>query len=741
MKERPQVNRTTKDARKISTSTTRNDQKVKPDQNTAKKQKPSKTQEVPRKPAADGPKLIKNTTNEIKVKSQKSIADTSKSTSKTLSKDKTELSKNISKQAKTSSNTITTKTTTNRSLDRPTVRREPVKPTPSSIRAIPLKASHKISLPIAAATPASSKNVMNQVHNVTVSSPPSKRREIATENDESVQKSDDTVQRDRTRTRTLEKGEIVLLKPQENPTKKAVEADKKQMTKLLSSQPVEPITVEIKQPVSFEIHFDEATDGNAVTDDRKTTVPQQKVCGIKNSADQQSFPSIESATDSKEPEKEDNVEIDEEDYYEDDFEAYESDFESEPGSSTPSGSSRSSVSSKSSSSLSDEKKLSENEEKTVIFHQAVKLNVDEDQQFDSGSFELKVLSAKKIVVADEPSEIQNDSGIDYNLNTSVQQTTSTQPSLAANLNSLETNNKTFDNISDIEVETTSLDNNIEEKLRKPFISKRGQDLMKKITLDTMSFVLFDFKPIPYERFMRIYGKLNTTQTSCQTHNNSVDQETQLTTIEVETRWTQSPATFYSKHIRSDSYLSYKNGCGKGDNDDDYRNADLIKYWNLDNSINTLNKYIRFSKNNSDGGGSVGGDWQTNSVLQKLNHDALSQFLQKKYLTVSQILNDRNRIRNLKQTDLPISAGYFTIDCSSYAEFRHTRVYGIVSNPSLPNFLFTLHENKEQRLYLVGVWNLGNISSPFCVLSSWTAITCIEIHVDVKNVIIGGLEDG
>lgn len=596
------------------------------------------------------------------------------------------------------------------------------------MRAAPLKASHKIPLTKPNAVALSPNNVMNKVHNVTVSSPPPKRHEIVEEECEP-----DELQRGRTRTRTLEKEEIVLLKPEDNPEIVKVRSKVSQSTVPQIMQPARSIDVEIKQPVSFEISFDEK-------DKIKTTKSAERTISKEIVASGDVAPAEESKP--KDVAQSEEIANDEEEDYDDDFEAYESDFESEPASHSETSEKSSVTSDQSESSSNEYHALSENEEKTVIFHQAVKLSVDEEE-LDSGSFELKVMSAKRIWAQNEPlpaeepppldekhksPEMQNDSGIEYNLTASVQHTSSAQISFAATMNSLEANNKTCDNISDIEVEVTSLEN-IDDKRKQPFISQRGRDLLNKIVLDTMNYVLFDFKPIPYERFMRIYGKTNTTQTSAQTHNNSVDQESQVDTVSMSTKWTQSPATFYTKHIPTRDYLDYRNGCGNVD-----EIMDQTHTRTLDNCTNVFNKYLH--QNGDDRIAS-----KTKSTKPNVDYDMLNNFLQKNALTISRILNDRKRIRNLQKTSLPLSSGYFSIDCYSHKEFENTEVYNIFASRTLPNFLFTLHRNTGEQLYLVGVWDLSDIAMPVCVLSTWSSIVCIEVHSNAKDVVIAGLEDG
>lgn len=200
----------------------------------------------------------------------------------------------------------------------------------------------------------SEKNVMNTIHNVTVISPPTLRKEYSP--DTAVVTVEVPIQRERTKTRTLEPDEILVLK------QKPAEENKTD---------VNIQSVVVKEPVAFEINFE---------------LPKKP---------------LHATPDQIQPTQDTLVEDD----YEEDFESYESDFESCSQSSPVSLASHSS---ELSSILSDGDLTDEN---TNVKHLIQGLIRKEDD-LDSGTFELKVIEKQidSIDDRDNHSEGQIDSG-------------------------------------------------------------------------------------------------------------------------------------------------------------------------------------------------------------------------------------------------------------------------------------------------------------------------------------------
>lgn len=560
-----------------------------------------------------------------------------------------------------------------------------------------------IAKPTVAAT-VSPQNVMNKVHNVTVSSPPAMRRDSREDKVKSrSEKTDVVVARDRMRTRTLDKSEVILLKPKDESTASMETPSPMRIDTSNGSSASQRINVEIRQPVSFEVNFDD--------EKRKQN---------------NKSPTLVSDDDMAES-------------YEDDFESYESDFEENLSSSEASETQQSHRTERNSSSVGD-KSSSESEVGDGSPNAKHPFDVNKmDEELDSGSFEMKPISSartprnEKLDVEPQqtwPVTMQHDSGIEVlpgagsnHLNNS-----------GGPFSSLDINNsKTSDNISDIETEiaVNSLEvaantsgikrkNLHSDKVAK--LNRRGAELLKKITLDTMNYVLYDCQPIPYDLFMQIYGRNNTAQVSIQTHNTRIDQDTQLDPVDLADVWTQHPPTFFTRHMFANDFSAYKNGCSARSNHDETSTSPLT------DCVKQLQKYtmpIRANVNEA--------------THCEINYERLNRFLLSNEITISRLINDKNNNgpTQLNDSIIPDSLGYFAIDLEM-PEFEVLRIF---ASPALPGFLFTLHHEIRGHLYLIGVWNLANAKKPFCLLSSWTAVLCMDIHASARDLVFAGLDDG
>ncbi|KAJ9586214.1 hypothetical protein L9F63_020123 [Diploptera punctata] len=86
----------------------------------------------------------------------------------------------------------------------------------------------------------------------------------------------------------------------------------------------------------------------------------------------------------------------------------------------------------------------------------------------------------------------------------------------------------------------------QEKKVTETVKKRGEELLGMIQLDTVSFTLFDLPPIPYEVYMKSYGRSNTLQAHAQTNEDDLSQEVQTDEIVYKNKWTQKPVSFETK---------------------------------------------------------------------------------------------------------------------------------------------------------------------------------------------------
>lgn len=659
-----------------------------------------------------------------------------------------------------------------------TTTESPTKSKTVSKRAAPIKASHAIakssvaavSTVTAAATTAavaatiSTKNVMNQVHNVTVLSPPPVRRDSLPvkieieepKNDVAIeeQRSREThssLPRSRTRTRTLDGNEIVLLRPKptviESPTSKTISVAKNG-----SVEPNDNVLVDIKPPISFEVMLNNENKVKPL--EKKPELVAEKSLPenrIKTSQTRESL-NVDVGLDKSDKES---------DAYEDDFDSYESDFESDVSNEDDKSENDEDESQEDTSISSGESESDDNVVSTASKHPFETGHSMDNSEFDSGSFELKVLSARSRAqnshetIAVPRYEQQHDSGIENCSNTIGGNALIVTPN--GQMNSLDLNNKTFDNISDIEIEgVNSLDTNNSNtnksssgnstktkpkpkpKPVKSRLVRRGEELLSKITLDMMNYVLFDFKPIPYELFMKIYGSSNTTQAAVQTHNDRHDQECQSDQIATHTSWTQYPIVFYTEHMKRADFDHYRNGCGSVIDEQQINKHNENMNRTCENSLSLIRSMS--SKKNS-----TNASTDDNESLAKLNIDYgnLNRFLLESEMTLSRILNThvQKKVYSLKEPTLPVSNGYFILKPTFPTNFANERVHRTFAINSLPGFLFTLHYDNTCQLNVMALWNLSKLSEPVCLLSVWSKVLCVEIHPKIRDIVFAGLDDG
>ncbi|GAB0097379.1 hypothetical protein DMENIID0001_130160 [Sergentomyia squamirostris] len=460
----------------------------------------------------------------------------------------------------------------------------------SSSKPVPLKAKQMVVI--------SKNNVMNQVHNVTVASPPSQRKAAEVGH----------LPRDRTRTRTLDPDEIIVLKkPQEKIPTQSIEPSSGE------SSLIEPV----KPPIAFEVNFPEE----------------------------------------KKPKEEKKDSPDQEYAYEDDFESYESDFESEN-------------SSKQESSSEDEKSESAEESTPASSPEIPQHSKDEEKKLDSGNYELQVQREKSPL---DNIEEQIDSGVTFG--------------------------------EDIVPRLTIM--------KKTPKNSRGQELMKKISLDAMTFALFELKPIPYEYYMKVYGQSNTTQISTQTQSNEIDQDTQTDENVNENAWTQFPPTFSKEIFKSSigsAYHEERIGVGR-------------------DSENTLQPFNHLNQISS----------------QHIDYESLNQFLKRAAVSVASVIQKKIERKIVKSSSIPGSLGYLNISLDHEA-FEDYEVVKLFTDREIPNLLVTVHQLKEVTegfayKNLIGIWSVNNIKYPVRILTSWSDVSCVLIHKSSAEVVISAFIDG
>ncbi|KAJ6647290.1 Cytoplasmic dynein 2 intermediate chain 1 [Pseudolycoriella hygida] len=492
---------------------------------------------------------------------------------------------------------------------------------------------------------------MNTIHNVTVTSPPSIRKDLTIPHDPNVE----TLPRERTKTRTLQPDEVVVLKQSTAPQK--VTTSSESHHDIITD--IEPTPAIIPEPIAFEITFEKAASS--------ATIDSSRI----------------------EPESQHVSDGD----YEDDFDSYESDFETESSTSAQSLS----TSSESENASNSTSGLSESQ---AIFSPAKKL--EDNRDFDSGTYELKGTTEKlqpdSIDERELHSDGQNDSGFGYiNATPSPVEQSPFIPSITYS-----------------------------KPPMKSTYNRRGMELMEKITLDTMTFSLFELKPLSYDLFMKIYGHKNTNQSSSQTVGNSVDHDVQTEQKSMHSMWTQYPPSFSA----NETVHHHENriGCGEGIEDENSSQNDDTCL--LEKSLKIINrsKAVRDVRS-----------------VNFIDYERLNFFLQKSAITLSAINNANEETNRLQKSDSIFSEGFFHIPIEDSKLLNDTEVYYTYSNESMTNVVYLAHRQKSSsRTHdssLVSVWNILDTKKPMHVLSCWSLVICLEVHHYLQDTVIGGLTDG
>ena len=263
------------------------------------------------------------------------------------------------------------------------------------------------------------------------------------------------------------------------------------------------------------------------------------------------------------------------------------------------------------------------------------------------------------------------------------------------------------------------------------ISQRGKDLMNKITLDTMTYSLFELKPINYEFYMKIYGHMNSSQNSTQTMENLIDQDCQTDNNTYSSVWTQFPPNFLSKNIFHPTY--HQDRYGVGEFHEDFTN-EIIK--NVTQSVDQSLRLINSLENSQ--------NLTEASAHKTINYNRLSLFLQKSSVTLSGIFTTQHKQKTLQPSIIPGSRGYFCIDFKEHNLLKGTQIYQLFSNEHLSNLLFAMHEQDDHTSdgsFLISIWNLVDVVRPLHILSSWSRFSCMEIQVANADVVFAGSFDG
>ncbi|XP_017878315.1 WD repeat-containing protein 60 isoform X2 [Ceratina calcarata] len=257
----------------------------------------------------------------------------------------------------------------------------------------------------------------------------------------------------------------------------------------------------------------------------------------------------------------------------------------------------------------------------------------------------------------------------------------------------------------------------EPKPKKKNLS-RGEVLLGMIKLDVMEWSLLECSPIPYEEFIRNYGRLNTQQMSTQTGEDNIDLETQTEKIELENKWTQFPVTCRNN----------------------LRTKEDLDLFRLDQI-------------------GVGSDYDPKSMksLPPLSFDILrlNDFMSRAGRVMLSLLEERRSGGNVfkNEEEIPFSDGVVKLSVNSVTFLAGRPVTIIHYSKVLNKILLTIHSPVEEEIetsskqdYITDccigcVWNISEPSMPVKLFYSACPITACCFHLTNYNVVFAGLQDG
>lgn len=266
-------------------------------------------------------------------------------------------------------------------------------------------------------------------------------------------------------------------------------------------------------------------------------------------------------------------------------------------------------------------------------------------------------------------------------------------------------------------------------LRNREIFKRGKEIMKKVIFDTMSFDIYEMKPLPYDTFIAMYGDRNMVQISTQIDSLQISDETQTDDIEKAEKWIQYPARFTSDGVKvpkSRLYNEEKSGVGEGKaekwvNEDD----ESEKFERIVEKINNFSKL----------------EEPLIETTKYFDSREYRNFLDTSELFISRALEKSDREKSFQSSTLEICDGFIQLKFDDCKILKNTKITNIYANQKVNSFFFTINRRAENEQEFVCLWDSIHITRPLKIFQSWSQITCIEIHEHQKDFIVGGCDDG
>ncbi|XP_011337865.2 WD repeat-containing protein 60 [Ooceraea biroi] len=413
--------------------------------------------------------------------------------------------------------------------------------------------------------------------------------------------------------------------------------------------------------------------------------------------------------------------------YEDDFEDYESDFQECTDSDTSVISEKSDSSGNGSHMEPIELRTREKRSTVNNLVELAKVNVEEERMLDSGHYDLAearkraariesmFVNQSNVLPLPELREPVNKSFSDDRLVENKSLPSSTDEGFEDSRSGDFTKSPPLSQVPFIDFRK------LREKAREKNSQKsrsRGEELLEMIKLDFMEWSILECNPVPYDEFIKNYGRLNTQQIFTQTGDDNMDVEVQTEQVLCRNKWTQFPVTC-RKVLRDkqDISLFKLEQIGVGDDLDESSNTSFASSYDM----LRLNDFVNRA-------GTV-----MLSLLEEREHGG----------TVFQ--NDAN--------ELPFSDGFvkLSIDSVTFLAARPVRI--IHYSSVLNKVLLTVHTPVEEEIETVNkldyitdccigcVWNISEPSMPKKLFYSQCPITACCFHLTNCNVVFAGLEDG
>uniref|UniRef100_A0A1B0GBI9 WD repeat-containing protein 60 n=1 Tax=Glossina morsitans morsitans TaxID=37546 RepID=A0A1B0GBI9_GLOMM len=546
--------------------------------------------------------------------------------------------------------------------------------------------------------------VLDTYHNVTVASPPPRKKglPLSSSTDADKQNDKDSLSKklNRKNSHTLSPGEIVVLK--EESAKKRLE---EQINRETNSEEKMAMPIK-KESIAFEVNFHK----------------EQKATRARSRSRSKTRERIKKLED----------ETEDSNNYSDDFESYESDFETPTSSETESDGTEVS-STDSNSHKPPEKEIQKNktssaeaseEESEVTQNPITVIQRYKERKLDSGNYDINDYAKKAI--PRPPTNVSNhfcDSLDTISLATSDQLDSGVSAYSLNHPNDVKDNSERTKEVSY---------GGYSQFYSKPIFNECGKEVMSKIQFDALSFVLLDMKPISYEMYMQSFGKLHTAQISTQTQNNLLDVEVQTDELYFRSIWTQHPALYNSRIMEK---LRGQQCCGEFP---DIEHAKPENSCKLENSLKTLRDISQKTTTSK---------YHQNLVKQKsqkpLDLENLNSFLLKSSLVISQILKTKRK--SLRGTNsLSISEGFYCLESNFLNTLAINRVYSNVRY----NLVITVHESlpgidvyHSNFINLLTVWCVDEPKAPIRLLSTWSKVSHVEISEATQDIIVTALQDG